>query len=55
MLSSTDKSSKISDKEALLITLQRPIVFVHPVSFDKGNDVTLPVMICNKNTITDCS
>ena len=47
MLANEDKQSP-DDKEALLITLQRPIVFVQPASFDKGqlqNQGTQAVMI----------
>ena len=37
MLSSEDERSAGGDKEALLITLQRPVIFIQPASFDRGN------------------
>lgn len=40
MLSSEDEGSS-ADKEALLITLHRPVIFILPSSFDRGNTLVL--------------
>lgn len=40
------------DQEALLIALKRPIIFVLPAAFDKGNEFLVVKLQCNTTAIS---